>query len=269
MSTHRANPLPLTGVVITLNEAERIEACLASLGRVCSELIVVDSGSTDDTCHLAEKAGARVIHQPYLGDGYQKNVGPAAASHTWVLSLDADERLTDEAVAVLQSLDLDSTSHDGFALRRRNFIGSRWIKRCGWYPDYCIRLYDRTRTGFSETRQHASVKAASPCRLDADIEHYSFKNLGELFTKASGRFSNRSAKVMYLKGKRATSWSPLLHGANAFLRKYIAQGGCLAGVDGLSVSLSAATNAYLKYAKLLEFQRDARVRDAENFDKVW
>ncbi|MCM5704647.1 glycosyltransferase family 2 protein [Larsenimonas salina] len=260
---------PITGVVITLNEAELIEACLASLSRVCSELIVVDSGSHDATCQIAERAGARVIHQPYLGDGYQKNVGPGAASNTWVLSLDADERLTEQAIQTILGLDLEATGHDGFAFRRRNFIGSRWVKRCGWYPDYCVRLYNRHRTGFSETRQHASVQAASAHRLDADLEHYSFANLGELFTKASGRFSNRSAKVMYLKGKRASAWSPFLHGINAFIRKYVFQRGFLAGVDGLSVALSAATNAYLKYAKLLEFQRDARVRDAENFDKVW
>ncbi|MCT8469066.1 glycosyltransferase family 2 protein [Chromohalobacter canadensis] len=259
----------ITGVVITLNEADNIEACLASLQRVCDELIVVDSKSHDDTVARAERFGARVIHQPYLGDGPQKNVGPRAASHRWVLSLDADERLADEAVAAIQALDLDAGSHDGYALRRRNFIGSRWVRHCGWYPDYCIRLYDRDRTEFSDSRQHASVQARHPKRLDADLEHYSFTNLGELFSKASGRFSNRAAKIMYLKGKRANALSPAVHGANAFMRKYLFQRGFLGGLDGLSVALSAAVNAYLKYAKLLEFQRDATVRDAEDFDRIW
>ncbi|GAB2787973.1 glycosyltransferase family 2 protein [Halomonas shantousis] len=259
----------ITGVVITLNEAHNIEACLASLARVCHELIVVDSGSSDATRELAAQAGARIVEQPYLGDGPQKNVGPQHARHRWVLSLDADERLTDAAVSTIAALDLDATAHDGFALRRRNFIGSRWVKTCGWYPDYCIRLYDRTRTGFSDTRQHASVQAENPRRLDADIEHYSFANLAELFTKAGGRFSSRAAKIMYLKGKRARALSPITHGANAFVRKYLFQRGFASGVDGFSVALSAAVNAYLKYAKLLEFQRDAKVRDAENFDNVW
>lgn len=259
----------ITGVVIALNEAEHIEACLASLARVCDELIVVDSGSTDATCALARQAGARVIEQPYLGDGPQKNVGPKVASNRWVLSLDADERLTDEAVAVLLALDLAVNDHDGFALRRRNFIGSRWIKRCGWYPDYCLRLYDRERTGFSPSRQHASVRAGNPRRLDGDIEHYSFDNLAELFTKAGGRFSTRAAKIMYLKGKRVNAFSPFLHGVNAFVRKYLFQRGFLAGLDGLSIALSAGVNAYLKYAKLLEFQRDARVCEREDFDRIW
>lgn len=259
----------ITGVVITLNEADNIEACLASLARVCDELIVVDSGSSDDTCRLAERAGAWVIEQPYLGDGPQKNVGPAQARHRWVLSLDADERLTDETVAAIAGLDLAGTPHAGFALRRRNHIGSRWIKTCGWYPDYCTRLFDRQRTGFSDSRQHASVTTREVARLEGDIEHYSFANLSELFTKAGGRFSTRAAKIMYLKGKRANAFSPLVHGANAFVRKYVFQRGFASGVDGASVALSAAVNAYLKYAKLLELQRDPQVRAAEDFDRIW
>ncbi|WP_438765203.1 glycosyltransferase family 2 protein [Kushneria sp. TE3] len=268
MSTSAARA-PITGVVITLNEAANIEACLVSMARVCDELIVVDSGSADDTCERARVFGARVIEQPYLGDGPQKNVGPKAATHRWVLSLDADERLTDEAVAAISALALSDTSHDAFALRRRNFIGSRWVKRCGWYPDYCLRLFDRERTGFSESRQHASVQAKTPCELNVDIEHYSFANLAELFTKAGGRFSTRAAKIMYLKGKKVNACSPLIHGANAFVRKYLFQRGFMAGLDGLSVSLSAGINAYLKYAKLLEFQRDPQVREREDFNRVW
>ncbi|SHE71690.1 Glycosyltransferase involved in cell wall bisynthesis [Modicisalibacter ilicicola DSM 19980] len=259
----------ITGVVITLNEAANIEACLASLARVCDELIVVDSGSTDETCRLAERAGARLIKQPYLGDGPQKNVGPAQASHRWVLSLDADERLTDEVVAAIERLDLEDSKCEAFSFRRRNHLGSRWIRTCGWYPDHCVRLFDRKRTAFSNSRQHASITASQVTRLDADIEHYSFANLAELFTKASGRFSTRAAKIMYLKGKRANSLSPFLHGANAFLRKYVFQRGFTSGLDGASIALSSAVNAYLKYAKLLELQRDRQVRDAEDFDRIW
>ena len=260
---------PITGTVITLNEADNIEACLASMSRVCQELIVVDSGSKDDTCARAERAGARVVHQPYLGDGPQKNVGPAQSKHRWVLSIDADERLTDGAVAAIHSLDLANTPHDGFALRRRNYIGSRWIRTCGWYPDYCVRLFDHTRTAFSESKQHAWVEAKSELELDADIEHYSFANLGELFTKASGRFSNRAAKLMYRRGRRANSFSPALHGTIAFVRKYVFKRGFTGGLDGMSVSLSTGVHAYLKYAKLLEFQRDSKVREAEDFEKIW
>lgn len=259
----------ITGIVITINEAKNIQACIDSLRQVCSEIIVVDSNSQDQTVALAEAAGAQVISQAYLGDGPQKNVGLQYASHDWVLSLDADERLTPELVETIRHLNLADTPHDAFAMRRRNYIGSRWIKRCGWYPDYCTRLYNRQKTRFKDVKQHSYVDAANVAKLSSDLIHYSFQNLGELFAKTGRNFSSRSAKIMYQKGKRANAFSPALHGCNAFLRKYVFQLGLLAGVDGLTVALSSALNSYLKYAKLLEYQRDPKVLQAEDFNKVW
>ena len=259
----------ITGVIITLNEANNIEDCIASLRLVCDEIIIVDSGSQDQTITLAEAAGARVFTQPYLGDGPQKNYGLQFAKNDWILSLDADERLTPELVSIVKQLDLATTSHDAFAMRRRNYIGSRWIRRCGWYPDYCVRLYNQRITRFKDVKQHSFVEASAPKELNADLIHYSFKNLGELFAKPGRNFSSRSAKIMYQKGKRANAFSPVIHGLNAFFRKYLFQLGFLAGIDGLTVSLSSAMNSYLKYAKLLEFQRDPKVLQAEDFNKVW
>ena len=183
--------------------------------------------------------------------------------------MDADERLTDEMVKSVKALDLSTTQHDAFAFRRRNYIGSRWIKQCGWYPDFCIRLYDKNQTRFAAVKQHAAVKAKNPERMNADIIHYSFENLGQLFAKPGRNFSGRAAKIMYQKGKRANSFSPFTHGLNAFIRKYIFQKGFLGGVDGMTVALSSAVNSYLKYAKLLEYQRDPKVLEKEDFDKVW
>ncbi len=259
----------ITGVVITLNEERNIKECIESLQQVCSEIIIVDSESKDSTVAIAKQLGAKVINQPYLGDGIQKNVGLDYASNDWVLSLDADERLTAETVSVLKGLELNQTEYDAFALRRRNYIGSRWIKQCGWYPDYCIRLYNRHKTRFAAVKQHAAVQAKNPQRLNADIIHYSFENLGQLFAKPGRDFSGRAAKIMYQKGKRANAFSPFTHGLNAFIRKYIFQRGFLGGVDGMTVALSSAINSYLKYAKLLEYQRDPKVLEKEDFNKVW
>ncbi|MFC3024237.1 glycosyltransferase family 2 protein [Vibrio zhugei] len=259
----------ITGIVITLNEANNIKECIESLQTVCSEIIIVDSQSTDDTQAIAQSMGAKVVEQAYLGDGFQKNVGLPHATNDWVLSIDADERLTPEAIATIQALDLDNTPHDGFAFRRRNHIGSRWVKQCGWYPDYCIRLYNRQKTQFSQVKQHASVQAKNPKELDCDLIHYSFENLGQLFAKPGRNFSSRAAKIMYQKGKRANAFSPFSHGLNAFFRKYIMQRGFLGGVDGMTVALSSAINSYLKYAKLLEYQRDPKVLEKEDFNKIW
>lgn len=259
----------ITANVITLNEENNIEACIKSLSQVCDEVIVVDSGSTDKTREIAESLGAKVIKQDYLGDGPQKNVALHHASNRWILSIDADERLTSEMVASIRALDLETTSYDAFSFRRRNMIGSRWIRHCGWYPDYCIRLFRKDRTRFSESRQHAKVTTTNVKAMDADLIHYSYQNLGQLFAKPGRNFSSRAAKIMYQKGKRAYPWSPALHGLNAFVRKYVFQRGFLGGVDGMTVSLASATNSYLKYAKLLEFQRDPKVLNEEDFDSIW
>ncbi|KGY07469.1 glycosyltransferase family 2 protein [Vibrio sinaloensis] len=259
----------ITGVVITLNESKNIVECIQSLQQVCSEVVVVDSNSVDDTRELAEQAGAKVVIQSYLGDGFQKNVGLDHTDNHWILSLDADERLTDEMVAAIKNLDLTSTKHDAFAFRRRNYIGSRWIKQCGWYPDFCIRLYDKTQTRFAEVKQHAAVQAKNPERISADIIHFSFENLGQLFAKPGRDFSGRAAKIMYQKGKRVNALSPFLHGLNAFIKSYIIKKGFMGGADGLTVSISASLSSYLKYARLLEFQRDPKVLEKEDFNKVW
>ena len=154
----------ITGVIITLNEAQNIAECIASLQTVCNEIIVVDSGSQDQTREIAESCGARVFVQSYLGDGPQKNYGLQFATNDWILSLDADERLTPELIAEINQLNLNETQSDGFAARRRNYIGSRWIKRCGWYPDYCTRLYNRQKTRFKDVKQHSFVDAQAPPR---------------------------------------------------------------------------------------------------------
>ncbi|MBT2787667.1 glycosyltransferase family 2 protein [Halomonas sp. ISL-106] len=255
--------------IITFNEEANIADCIASARQVCDDIVVVDSGSQDRTTDIARELGAKVVQQTYLGDGIQKNIALAHVAYDWVLSLDADERLTPEMVEAIRQLDLAETEHDAFAFRRRNMIGSRWIRVCGWYPDYCIRLYNHRHARFADVKQHARVIAANPKRLNADMIHHSFDNLGQLFAKPGRNFSGRSAKIMFQKGKRANAFSPFAHGLNAFIRKYIFQRGFMGGVDGMTVAISAGLNSYLKYAKLLEYQRDPRVLEAEDFNKVW
>ncbi|MGL4449275.1 MAG: glycosyltransferase family 2 protein [Aeromonas sp.] len=262
--------MSITGVIITLNEEKNIEDCILSLKNICNEIIVVDSGSHDNTVEKAKKLGARVFHQTYLGDGPQKNFGLQHATNDWVFSLDADERLTPEIINEINQLSLDEQKvYDGFAMRRRNYIGSRWIKRCGWYPDYCTRLYNRKLTQFKDVKQHSFVEAKKVNQLHNDIIHYSFNNVGELFSKSGRNYSTRSAKILYKKGRKVNAFTPLIHGLNSFIREYFFQLGILAGTDGLSISLSAALNSYLKYAKLLEYQRDKKVLDEEDFNKIW
>ena len=259
----------ITGIIITLNEEKNIKDCILSLRQLCNEILVVDSESTDKTREIAEELGAKVYVQPYLGDGFQKNAGLKYASGTWIFSLDADERLTPELVTAINALDLNSTPYWGFAVRRRNYIGSRWVRCCGWYPDYLVRLFRKDKLQFPETKQHAAISSENTCKLRADIIHHTYNNIGELFSKPARNYSTRSAKIMYRNGKRANAFSPFHHGLWAFIRSYFFQKGLFGGVDGLTLSISIACNAYLKYAKLLEYQKDPTVRANEDFDKVW
>lgn len=259
----------ITANIITLNEEENIADCIASVRKVCDEIIVVDSGSSDNTVIIAESEGAKIIHQPYLGDGFQKNIAAKHASFSWLLSIDADERLTDEMVSAIRDLPLKNTEKDAFSFRRRNMIGSRWIKHCGWYPDYCIRLYNKSKCEFKRKCQHSSVSANDVEKIDVDIIHYSFKDIGELFGKPERNYSKRAAKIMYRDGKKVSRLSPFLHGVSAFINKFFIKKGFLSGVDGMTVSISISVNSYLKYAKLLEFYRDDKVREEEDFDEIW
>ena len=204
-----------------------------------------------------------------MGDGIQKNVALQYVKNQWVISIDADERLTPELVDFLERTDLEKTPYDGFAIRRRNYVGSRWIKACGWYPDYLVRIYRHDRLRFRDVKQHASVPTVNTQRIKADIIHYRYKNIGELFAKPERNYSTRGAKILYLQGKKVSAWTPVLHGVGAFFSNYVLRGGILGGIDGLTLSLAVANNSYLKYAKLLEWQRDESVRQQEDFNNVW
>ena len=261
--------MKISGIITTLNEEANIADAITSLQRVCNEIVVVDSESTDRTVEIARAMGAKVYLQKYLGDGIQKNVALQYVTNRWVLSIDADERLSDELVEWIRKADLETTPYDGFAVRRRNYIGSRWVKSCGWYPDYLVRLYRHDKLRFRDVKQHAFVPTNNTLKIKADLIHYRYKNCGELFSKPARNYSTRGAKILYLQGKRANAFTPFWHGTAAFFSNYFLRGGILGGVDGFTLALSIACNSYLKYAKLLEYQRDPKVREAENFDNVW
>ena len=259
----------ISGIITTLNEEANIADAIASLRQVCDEIVVVDSESTDRTVEIARELGAKVYLQKYLGDGIQKNVALQYVTNRWVLSIDADERLSDELVAWIRGTDFETTPYDGFAVRRRNYIGSRWVKCCGWYPDHLVRLYRHDKLRFRDVKQHAFVPTVNTLKIKDDLIHYRYKNSGELFSKPARNYSTRGAKILYLQGKKANAFTPFWHGTAAFLSNYFLRGGILGGVDGFTLSLSIACNSYMKYAKLLEYQRDETVRNAENFDNVW
>jgi glycosyltransferase involved in cell wall biosynthesis len=253
--------IKITANIITLNEEKNIKSCIESLSDICDEIIVVDSNSTDKTLEIAKSLGAKIIIQDYLGDGPQKNVVLKHTSNNWILSLDADERLDDLMCQSIQNIKKLKDHPDAYGFKRKNYIADRWIKHCGWYPDVCIRLYNKNVARFKDIAGHSSVQATNTKILDGNIIHYSYQNYHDLLHKTN-RFSSRGAKMLQQQGKKANYFSPFIHFTAAFFRKYFLQKGFLQGIDGLTISLTASINSYMKYAKLLEMKLSSKKSDS-------
>ncbi|GEN28460.1 hypothetical protein HVA01_21060 [Halovibrio variabilis] len=240
----------MTGIVITLNEADNIGDCLDSLKQVCDELIVVDSGSADSTVKIAESYGAQVIHQTYLGDGPQKAFGVPYAKNDWILALDADERLDNDAILAIKNIELDDPTI-AYSFNRKNYVGDHWIKAAGFYPDSVVRLYNRKTSRYLDKKAHSSVSSPTVRHTKTHLRHLTYRDLSNWVSRIN-TLSTRDAWAMKESGKKSSSISPIVHGTNALIRKLIFKGGIFQGSDGVLVAVTTAFHAYIKYAKLNE-----------------
>ena len=251
---------PVSAVVITLNEAAHVGDCLAGLSWA-DEVLVVDSGSTDNTPELARLAGARVITRDWPGYAAQKDFAASQAAHDWIVSVDADERVTPELADEIRRVLASPGDHAGFRIPRVTFHLGRWIRTTDWYPDYQLRLYDRRRASWtSDTGErrlvHESVIPRGPVgRLTAELRHFAYRDIAHHY-ETMQRYTTLAADQMSAEGRRAGLLSLLLHPPAAFLRNYVLKRGCLDGTAGLIISAMNAHYVFLKFAKLWALQRD-------------
>ena len=243
--------VPVTATVITFNEAANIEAALTSLSWA-DEIIVVDSQSSDRTTEIAGKFTDKVIVRPWPGYIAQKNFAAEQASHDWVFSLDADERVTPELAAEIKKLLGKGPGAAGYRVPRVTFHLGRWMRSTDWYPDYQLRLYDRRRARWSGRYVHESVKADGPVDdLRSELQHFAYRDLAH-HIQTMDRYTTLAAKQMFEEGRR-TGWVDLMvHPPAAFFRNYVLRGGFRDGVPGLIVSAMNARYVGLKFAKLWE-----------------
>jgi glycosyltransferase involved in cell wall biosynthesis len=239
-------------VVITLNEAAHLAACLDSV-RWADEILVVDSGSTDDTLAIARRYTARIVVNDWPGYAAQKNFAATQTSHDWILSLDADERVSPELASELRGiLAGPEPTAAGFRIPRVTFHLGRWIRGTDWYPDYQLRLYDRRRARWTGRHVHESVKADGPVvDLGHDLQHYAYRDVAH-HLRTMDRYTTLAARQLHEDGTRASWASVALHPVAAFLRNYVLRRGFTLGMPGLIVSLMNAGYVGLKYAKLWE-----------------
>lgn len=242
--------VPVTATVITFNEAANIRAALESLSWA-DEIIVVDSQSTDGTPDLARQFTEKVIVRPWPGYSAQKNFAAGEATHDWIFSLDADERVTPDLAAEIAGV-LREPRAAGYRVPRVTFHLGRWIRSTDWYPDYQLRLYDRRRARWAGTYVHESVQAdGAVSDLRGELLHYAYRDLAHHF-QTMDRYTTLAARQMFEEGRRA-GWVDLaVHPPAAFLRNYVLRGGFRDGVPGLIVSAMNARYVGLKFAKLWE-----------------
>ena len=249
----------LSVIVITRNEAARIGPALESVAWA-DERIVVDAESTDDTAAIARQHGARVEVRGWPGYAAQKNHAASLASHDWLLSLDADERVTPELAAEIRALlagEMDPPKR-GYRMPRVTYAFDRWIRSTDWYPDRQLRLYDRRAGRWNESRRvHESISlnaGVDAGLLRGELQHYGYRGIAH-HVATINRYTTLAAEDLATQGRRAGTIDLLVQGPAAFLRNYILRGGWRDGGVGLVIALMNSYYVLLKHIKLWELQR--------------
>ncbi|HTR39453.1 MAG TPA: glycosyltransferase family 2 protein [Bryobacteraceae bacterium] len=240
--------MKISAAIITFNEERNIARALESL-RCCDEIVVVDSGSTDRTVELAAKLGARVIDMAWRGYAGQKNYASDQCTHDWVLSLDADEALSEALEGEIWQIKKNGPAFDAYTMPRLAQYLGRWILHSGWYPDRKIRLFDRRRAKWVGEYVHESVVAEGTVgHLKSNILHFTCNSLSE-HLKTMDRYTTLAAEQL-VEQKTPVGWPDLaLDPAWTFFRTYVLQRGFLDGFEGLAIAHMAALYNFLKYAK--------------------
>ena len=244
----------VTAIVITRDEAAHIEACLDSVAWA-DERLVVDSGSTDGTPDLARTKGARVLVRDWPGYSAQKNFAAEEATHDWIVSVDADERVTPALAEEIRTMLARNPTEAGFRIPRVTWHLGRWIRATDWYPDYQLRLYHRRRARWKPRRVHESVDAAGPTgTLRHDLQHFAYRDISHHHATMD-RYPTLAAAQMHDEGQRAGLFDLTLHPAAAFIRNYVLRRGFTEGMPGLIISAMNAYYVFLKFAKLREMHK--------------
>jgi len=241
----------LSVILITRNEEANLADCLASLEGIAQQIVVVDTNSTDNTLVIAKNYGA-VVSQPadWPGFGPQKNRALDLATGEWVLSLDADERLTPALRSEILTAINHSAHVDCFAIPRLSWYCGRFIQHSGWSPDYVDRLFKRGTARFSDDLVHERlIPSGQVAKLENPMLHYSFMNFSQVLQKID-RYSTASAEQAFAKGRRSNPLKAILHGLWAFIRTYFIRAGFLDGYQGLALALSNAEGSYYRYMKI-------------------
>ncbi|MGD0274868.1 MAG: glycosyltransferase family 2 protein [Syntrophales bacterium] len=250
--------IPLSVAVITKNESANLPRCLESV-HFASQVVIVDSGSTDDTLRIAKDAGCDIFSELWCGFGPQKQMAVDRCREPWILILDADERIPDEtAVKIREIILADNSSVSGYSFPRKNFFQDRWIRHAGWWPDKVIRLFRKSKGRMTNAPVHEAVEVDGEVKYLPDpIEHFTESRLSEILLKID-QYSTLGAEEAFRSGKKSTVASAVLRAALTFFQDYLLRLGFLDGPQGMILAMTDATNKFFKYAKLAKLSRKQR-----------
>jgi glycosyltransferase involved in cell wall biosynthesis len=240
--------------VITKDEAADLANALESVAWA-DEIVVVDSQSRDDTVAIARRHTARVTVREWPGYVVQKNYAASLASHDWILSIDADERVPPDLAAEIRQALAEEPRHGAFRMPRVTWHLGRWIRTTDWYPDEQLRLYDRRRARWAGRYVHESLAVqGSIGRLHAELRHYAYRNVAD-HLETIDRYTTYAARQLHESGRRTGLLQLAGHPPLAFVRNYLLRGGIRDGVPGFIISAMNAYYVFLKFAKLWELQQ--------------
>lgn len=240
--------MKISATIITFNEERNIARVIESL-RCCDEILVLDSGSNDRTVEIARKLGARVEEASWHGYAAQKNIAAQLATHDWILSLDADESLSEALEAEIWHIKKSGPRYDGYTMPRLAQYLGRWILHSGWYPDRKVRLFNRTKARWVGDFVHESVTVEGTVgHLQSNLLHFTCSSLSEHF-RTMDRYTTLAAQEIATREKKVSLARLLLDPPYAFLKTYLLKLGFLDGVEGLAIAYMAAFYNFAKYAK--------------------
>ena len=247
--------MKISAVLITFNEEANIEAALHSLSGIVDEIIVVDSCSTDRTVKMARAFTDKIVERKWTNYSDQKNFANGLAAHAWILSLDADERISPDLRTEILALRNGDPSCAGFSMPRLVFYLGRWIRHCGWYPDRKVRLFRRGDARWEGEYVHETLAISGEIRkFKNPIHHYTYRNIADHLARLD-KFADLGAQKLYVQGKKCRPHHLIVLPFSRFLKSYILKRGFLDGFAGVIVSVLNGYSIFVRYAKLGEIWR--------------
>ncbi len=242
--------------VPVLNEEDKIQNALQSV-QWADEIVVVDTGCTDHTIDITRQYDCRIERLNFEGFGHLRNASVSLCKYDWILSIDADERVTPELQQEIMDTVNADDAMDAYFIPRRNWFMGRWIKQCGWYPDYCQpKLFRKGALTYREDTVHEGFDIHGKVgHMKNDVLHYSFRDLSQVIVKMN-HYSTLGMQKLEQQGKHVSMASALLHGLGAFLRIYFLKRGFLDGWAGFVIALSNFEGTFYRYAKFAIRQRN-------------